>query len=64
MANGFHDFEKKNRFQKLKKNLTSQFCSFYLSFCYLISLVNNRSNMTLWVSREGVKRDCCPKIFF
>ena len=41
----------KQSFSKiLKKNfLTSQFCSFYVSFCYLISLVNYRPNMTLWV---------------
>ena len=44
----------KQSFSKIKKKnfSTSQFCSFYVSFCYLISLVNYRSNITLWVSKE------------
>ena len=36
---------------------------FIFLFSYLLSF-DYRSNMTLWVSREGVKWDRCPKIFF
>ena len=43
IADVFHDFEN-NRFPKLKlKNfLTSQVCSFYFSFWYLISIITSQ----------------------
>ena len=54
----------KQSFSKTKKKLFIFAILFLLFFFLLANLVNYRSNMALWVSREGVKRDWCHKIYF
>ena len=55
----------KQSFSKTKNKKLFNFASLLFLFFFLVpNLVNYRSKMTLWVSREGVKRDWCPKIYF
>ena len=55
----------KQSFSKTKNKKLFNFASLFFLFFFLApNLVNYRSNMILWVSREIVKRDRCPKIHF
>ena len=55
----------KQSFSKTKNKKLFNFASLFFLFFFLVpDILNYRSNMTLWVSREVVKRDWCPKIHF
>ena len=54
----------KQSFSKTEKKFFNFANLFFLFFFLLPNLVIYRSNMTLWVSSEGFKRDLCLKIYF